>query len=169
MNPPICWRAAADAVQLIILAPVVSVLLNAVLVQSGDEGRTGAPEGTVTAYYLLRTLTSRMSELLLWTPMLNTLAVALSTVAGAMVVGACAGVAYQPHRYCRQKVVCHPADRAVYAAFLDLRAGVEHNFQTTPSADSRAGWKPWAFRRRTGWPMAASLSSPLWCCTTPRW
>jgi hypothetical protein len=32
----------------IILAPVMSVLLNAVLVQSGDEGRTGATEGTFT-------------------------------------------------------------------------------------------------------------------------
>jgi iron(III) transport system permease protein len=71
----------------IILAPVMSVLLNAVLVQSGDEGRTGATEGTFTAWYLLRTLTSRMSELLLWTPLLNTLAVALSTVAMALIVG----------------------------------------------------------------------------------
>jgi len=71
----------------IILAPVISVLLNALLVQSGDEGRTGATEGTFTAYYLLRTLSSRMSDLLLWTPLLNTLAVALSTVAIALVVG----------------------------------------------------------------------------------
>ena len=71
----------------IILAPVMSVLLNAVLVQSGDEGRIGATEGTFTAWYLLRTLTSRMSELLLWTPLLNTLAVALSTVAMALIVG----------------------------------------------------------------------------------
>ncbi len=71
----------------IILAPVLSVLLNAGLVQSGDEGRTDAAEGALTAYYLLRTLASRMSDLLLWTPLLNTLAVAVSTVVGALVVG----------------------------------------------------------------------------------
>ncbi|NIF21461.1 ABC transporter permease [Candidatus Pantoea multigeneris] len=71
----------------IILAPVISVLLNAVLVQSGDEGRTAATEGTFTSWYLVRTLSSRMSDLLLWTPLLNTLAVAFSTVAGALVVG----------------------------------------------------------------------------------
>ena len=59
----------------IILAPVVSVLLNAVLVQSGDEGRTGTAEGALTSWYLLRALTSRMSDLLLWTPLLNTLAI----------------------------------------------------------------------------------------------
>ncbi|QGY32799.1 ABC transporter permease [Pantoea cypripedii] len=71
----------------IILAPVVAVLLNAVLVQSGDAGRTDATEGAFTTYYLLRTLTSKMSDLLLWTPLLNTLAVALSTVVGALIVG----------------------------------------------------------------------------------
>ncbi|MDE1188095.1 MAG: iron ABC transporter permease [Pantoea sp.] len=71
----------------IILAPVVAVLLNAVLVQSGDEGRTDATEGAFTTYYLLRTLTSKMSDLLLWTPLLNTLAVALSTMVGALIVG----------------------------------------------------------------------------------
>lgn len=71
----------------IILAPVVAVLLNAVLVQSGDEGRTDATEGAFTTYYLLRALTSKMSDLLLWTPLLNTLVVALSTVVGALIVG----------------------------------------------------------------------------------
>ncbi|MFH2503798.1 iron ABC transporter permease [Klebsiella indica] len=71
----------------IILAPVVSVLLNAILVQSGDESRTGTAEGAFTAWYLLRTLTSRMSDLLLWTPLLNTLSVALSTVTIALIVG----------------------------------------------------------------------------------
>ncbi|WP_252320215.1 MULTISPECIES: ABC transporter permease [Symbiopectobacterium] len=71
----------------IILAPVLSVLLNAARVQSGYGGRTDAAEGAFTAYYLLRTVASRMSDLLLWTPLLNTLAVAASTVVGALVVG----------------------------------------------------------------------------------
>jgi iron(III) transport system permease protein len=127
------------------------------------------PEGTVTDYYLLRTLTSRMSELLLWTPMLNTLAVALSTVAGAMVVGVALAWLDQPYRYRRQKVVCHPADRAVYAAFLDLRAGVEHHFQK-PRHRRTAGWLEAMGIQTPNW-MAYGYfrSSPLWCCTTRRW
>ncbi|CAK9883869.1 MAG: Putrescine transport system permease protein PotH [Candidatus Erwinia impunctatus] len=71
----------------VILASIVSVLLNAVLVQSGDEVRTQNSEGSLTAYYLLRTLSSRMSELLLWTPLWNTLLVAISTVFGALLIG----------------------------------------------------------------------------------
>lgn len=71
----------------IILAPVLSILLDAIVVQSGDSERVQAAEGAFTQYYLLRTLASRMSSLLLWTPLLNTLAVAISSVLGALVVG----------------------------------------------------------------------------------
>ncbi|QTF07586.1 iron ABC transporter permease [Brenneria izadpanahii] len=71
----------------IILAPVLSILLDAIVVQNGDSARVHAAEGAFTDYYLLRTLTSRMSELLLWTPLINTLAVAASTVFGALVIG----------------------------------------------------------------------------------
>ncbi|ATA26848.1 ABC transporter permease [Brenneria goodwinii] len=71
----------------IILAPVLSILLDAIVVQNGDSARVHAAEGAFTDYYLLRTLTSRMSELLLWTPLINTLALAASTVFGALVIG----------------------------------------------------------------------------------
>lgn len=71
----------------IILAPVLSILLDAIVVQNGDSARVQAAEGAFTDYYLLRTLTSRMSELLLWTPLINTLALAASTVFGALVIG----------------------------------------------------------------------------------
>ncbi|MCG8709373.1 iron ABC transporter permease [Brenneria sp. 4F2] len=71
----------------IILAPVLSILLDAIVVQSGDGQRVQAAEGAFTHYYLLRTLTSRMSDLLLWTPLINTLAVAVSSVLGALTLG----------------------------------------------------------------------------------
>ncbi|PWC22781.1 ABC transporter permease [Brenneria roseae subsp. roseae] len=71
----------------IILAPVLSILLDAIVVQNGDSERVHAVEGAFTDYYLLRTLASRMSDLLLWTPLINTLAVAVSTVFGALVIG----------------------------------------------------------------------------------
>ncbi|ACS84115.1 ABC transporter permease [Musicola paradisiaca] len=71
----------------LILAPVISVLLDAVVVQSGDSVRAQAMEGNLTPYYLLRTLSSRMSALLLWTPLINTLLVALNVVAGSLVIG----------------------------------------------------------------------------------
>lgn len=71
----------------IILAPVLSILLDAIVVQNGDSARVHAAEGAFTDYYLLRTLTSRMSELLLWTPLINTLALAAGTVFGALVIG----------------------------------------------------------------------------------
>lgn len=71
----------------IILVPVLSILLDAVVVQNGDSGRVQAAEGAFTHYYLLRTLVSRMSDLLLWTPLFSTLSVALSTVIGALMIG----------------------------------------------------------------------------------
>lgn len=71
----------------IILMPVLSVLLDAVMVQSGDGARVQGPENTVTDYYLQRAMASRMSGLLLWSPLLNTLTVALTTDLGALTVG----------------------------------------------------------------------------------
>lgn len=140
----------------IILAPVISVLLNALLVQSGDEGRTGATEGTFTAYYLLRTLSSRMSDLLLWTPLLNTLAVALSTVAIALVVGIV--LAWLVNR-------TDIAGRKWFATLLivpfmlpswTFATAWSTLLKTTPSAGSRDGWRRWGSRPRTGWLTATS-------------
>ncbi|MFM2480312.1 ABC transporter permease [Celerinatantimonas sp. YJH-8] len=71
----------------LILAPVISILSDAVIVHSGDALRTQADTGSWTGYYLGRTLISRMSQLLLWTPLMNTLAVALATVCGTLVLG----------------------------------------------------------------------------------
>ena len=71
----------------LILAPVLSILTDSFIVQVGDGTRVHSPEGSVTNYYLIRTLMSRMSELLLWTPLAHTLAIALTTVALAILLG----------------------------------------------------------------------------------
>ncbi len=71
----------------LIVAPVVSILLQSVIVQNGDAMRTGAAQGAWTHYYLVRTLLSRMATLLLWTPLQHTLAVAVSTVVLCVLLG----------------------------------------------------------------------------------
>lgn len=71
----------------LILAPITSILINAVIVQSGDSFRIGSAVGDWTDYYLLRTLFSRMSSMLLWVPFLNTLSLAITTVLGTLMLG----------------------------------------------------------------------------------
>ncbi|MGO3738239.1 MAG: ABC transporter permease [Marinomonas foliarum] len=71
----------------LILAPVLSILVDSFIVQSGDEARTHQDEGSFTLYYIVRTLYSRISEILLWQPLYNTLAIAASTVVFSMSIG----------------------------------------------------------------------------------
>lgn len=71
----------------LILAPVISILINVAIVQIGDAARTRAPEGAWTLYYLTRAFASRMSSILLWQPLLNTASVALGAIVLSMSVG----------------------------------------------------------------------------------
>lgn len=71
----------------VILAPIVSIMLNAGIVQVGDATRTHAMEGTWTGYYLMRALASRMSNLLVWTPLIHTVVIALTTVIFSVIIG----------------------------------------------------------------------------------
>lgn len=71
----------------LILAPVISILLDAVFVHSGDAGRTHQDESSFTLYYLSRAFMSRMSEIILWTPLYNTLTIAAGTVAVSLMLG----------------------------------------------------------------------------------
>lgn len=71
----------------VIVAPVISILLNAGIVQVGDATRTHTAEGSWTSYYFIRTLWSRMSNLLLWTPMFHTLVIAITTVIVSLMLG----------------------------------------------------------------------------------
>lgn len=71
----------------LIVAPVLSIALDAVTVHAGDEMRTQQVEGERTDYYLIRVMTSRMSALLLWQPLQHTLIIALLTVFFALLLG----------------------------------------------------------------------------------
>ena len=71
----------------LIVAPVLSIATDAFIVQPGDEMRTHQTEGDSTSYYLIRVLTSRMSQLLLWQPLQHTLGIATLTVLFALLLG----------------------------------------------------------------------------------
>lgn len=71
----------------LIVVPVVSILRDAVTVQFGDERRTAAEIGSVTAYYLNRAFTSAVAANLFWQPLRNTLMVAAGAIGIAVVVG----------------------------------------------------------------------------------
>ncbi len=49
------------------------MLVDAVVVQTGDQTNVGQPPGELTGYYLIRVFASPISKLLFWQPLLNTL------------------------------------------------------------------------------------------------
>lgn len=71
----------------LIVMPVLSILFDAVRVQFGDERRLRASAGDFTTYYLERAFTSRVARDLFWGPLANTLTVAASAIALAMIIG----------------------------------------------------------------------------------
>ena len=71
----------------LILAPIATMLTDAWRVQYGDERRIGEAVGSFTTYYLERAMASRVADPLFWTPLANTLAVALGAVAIAFTIG----------------------------------------------------------------------------------
>lgn len=75
----------------LIAAPLVSILSEVILVQTGDEARTGVEAGGLTGYYLVRVFASRMSSILFYRPLVNTLAVASATVVLAITLGTLLG------------------------------------------------------------------------------
>lgn len=88
-HEPVMFIGIALAVVflLLILAPVISILVNVAIVQIGDAARTRAPEGAFTLYYVTRAFASRMSSILLWQPMLNTASIAIGSIVLSMSVG----------------------------------------------------------------------------------
>ncbi|WP_441296676.1 ABC transporter permease [Agrobacterium sp. Azo12] len=88
-HEPVMFIGIALAVVflLLILAPVISILVNVAIVQIGDAARTRAPEGAFTLYYVTRAFASRMSSILLWQPMLNTASIAIGSIFLSMSVG----------------------------------------------------------------------------------
>jgi iron(III) transport system permease protein len=71
----------------LVIAPLVSVLSDAVRVQFGDEGVTGQEAGAPTSYYLWRVFRSAISGALFWQPLVNTIVVAVGVTVFAFVVG----------------------------------------------------------------------------------
>lgn len=71
----------------LIVAPVLSIAIDAFIVHPGDEMRTQQMEGEITDYYFSRLMASPMSALLLWQPLQHTLTMASVTVFFALVFG----------------------------------------------------------------------------------
>lgn len=71
----------------LIILPIVSILLDSVQTQFGDERRTATDVGGWTSYYLQRTFTSPIARDMFWEPLWNTLSVAVSTIAISIVLG----------------------------------------------------------------------------------
>lgn len=71
----------------LIVAPIISIIRDSFFVQSGDGMRIHQLDGHLTSYYIHRTIISRMSDLLLWTPLYHTLSIALFTVTLALAIG----------------------------------------------------------------------------------
>ena len=72
----------------LVIAPIVSMLSDALVVAPADSLRVGQPAGAVTTYYVDRTLTSAISPLLFWDPLTHTVVVAVGTTALALGLGA---------------------------------------------------------------------------------
>lgn len=65
----------------LILAPVLLLLVDAVLIHARDASSLDRPAGSFTLFYLQRTLRSRVSHIIFWRPLVNTIfAASLITV-----------------------------------------------------------------------------------------
>jgi len=71
----------------LILTPIISMIMEAFLVQFRDATRIGQSVGEFTLYYFERVFSSRISNLLFWTPLVNTIAVSFLVVAIAVSLG----------------------------------------------------------------------------------
>lgn len=71
----------------LIIVPIVTLLGDAVQVQFGDARRAGGERGTLTAYYILRTLTSPVAQDLFWAPLTHTLSVAFGVITISLLIG----------------------------------------------------------------------------------
>lgn len=78
---------AAALFAYLIIVPILSMLVDAVQVQFGDERRIKQDVGAFTFYYLERVFSSRISRDMFWEPLLNTLTVASGAIVLSMLVG----------------------------------------------------------------------------------
>jgi iron(III) transport system permease protein len=71
----------------LIVVPIVTLLLEALHVQLGDERRIRLNVGDFTWYYLDRVFTSRVASTLFWEPLVNTLSVAFGAILVSVTIG----------------------------------------------------------------------------------
>lgn len=75
------------ALTYLVIAPVVSMLADAVFVHFRDRMQIGQEAGELTSYYLWRTFRSPIAEILFWQPLLRTLAVSVGVTALSLGLG----------------------------------------------------------------------------------
>jgi len=85
---PIAAALLAAALVWLVLAPIGSMLIDTVRVQVRDSATTGLRTGEWTLSFLQRTFTSRVSGVLFWTPLANTIVVAALVSLIALPLGA---------------------------------------------------------------------------------
>ena len=71
----------------LIVAPIVSLLLDGFVVQRRDMAITMAEEGSPTSYYLWRVFLSPFAWSIFWEPLLNTLGIAFGSIVLVLIVG----------------------------------------------------------------------------------
>ena len=72
----------------LIVAPIISLLVDGAVVHRADTYTTGQAEGEWTSYYLWRVFVSPQAMAVFWQPLLNTLVIALCSIVLALSIGA---------------------------------------------------------------------------------
>lgn len=75
----------------LIVVPIISILMDSVTVQFGDERRIGSELGSGTLYYLKRAFSSPVAVDLFWEPLRNTLMVSAGAIVLSMFIGGILG------------------------------------------------------------------------------
>ena len=71
----------------LIFIPILSLLIDAIQIQFGDERRAGGILGDFTTYYFKRTLFSPVSQILFWKPLKHTLSISFGVILVSLSVG----------------------------------------------------------------------------------
>lgn len=71
----------------LIIAPIISLLIDGFTVARPDVGITRQSEGSFTSYYLWRVFVSPQAKAIFWEPLSNTLIIALGSVVTAIILG----------------------------------------------------------------------------------
>jgi iron(III) transport system permease protein len=77
----------AVALAYLVIAPIGAIVLDALLVHSGDRASIGGHPGDFTAYYVQRVFVEPVSRVLFWAPLWNTLSVAATVTLLALGLG----------------------------------------------------------------------------------